>query len=148
MRRLIVHPNRIENDFNKMFHNFFNHEQFPVCFDKNVQEKSFNPKVNVVELENSFSLTFELPGLEKAGIKVLVKDNILTVSGERKVETEMKSDRYTHTEISSGSFERSFNLPETIKQDSVQADYKNGLLHIELLKKEESKPKEIEINIS
>ena len=110
--------------------------------------KRFSPKVNVAEKDDAISLTFELPGMEKSDIKVLVKDDILTVSGERKIETELKSDDSFRSEISSGAFSRSFNLPDTVKTDGVQADYKNGLLYVVLAKKEELKPKEIEIAVS
>ncbi len=119
MTRLFVQPKRFENDFNAIFNNIFNNTNMQDCFVDDAKENSFNPKVNVVEHDESFALTFELPGMEKADIKVLVKDDVLTVSGERKVETEVKTDGYFRAEISSGAFSRSFNLPENVK--SIQS---------------------------
>ncbi len=148
MTRFLVNQNRVDNDFDRFFHNIFNQSFFPSHSFSGNAENSFSPKVNVAERDDAISLTFELPGMEKSDIKVLVKDNILTVSGERKIETEVKSDDYFRSEISSGAFSRSFNLPDSVKTDGVQADYKNGLLHVVLTKKEELQPKEIEIAVS
>ena len=148
MTRLILQPRKVEQNLDHLFHNLFgNNHVAPFC-STDGEMSTFNPKVNIVEKDDSISLTFELPGLDKSQIKVLVKDKMLTVSGERKFETEEKATGYIRTEIASGSFSRSFNLPDTIEQDSVNADYKNGLLHVTLAKKEESKPKEIEVQIS
>lgn len=148
MTRFLVNRNRVENDFDKLFNGLFNQSHFPTIFAGQPKDKSFSPNVNVVEHDDSIALTFELPGMEKSDIKVMVKDNLLTVSGDRKIEVEAKTDEYVCSEISSGSFSRSFNLPDTVMHDNVNADYKNGLLHVVLSKKEEIKPKEIEINIS
>ncbi len=148
MTRFLVTPNRVENEFDGLFNNFFGQSFLPTFFSDSPTAKSFNPKVNIVEHDDSVLLTFELPGMEKSDIKVVVRNNMLTVSGERKIENEVKTDGYVRTEISSGSFSRSFNLPDSVKTDEVNAEYKNGLLHVLLTKKEETKPKEIEINIS
>lgn len=146
MTRLMVKPNRIENDFDRLFNSFFNHGNFPVF--NSASQGDFNPKVNIVDSKDNINITFELPGMEKSDIKVLVKDNVLTVSGERKFESKVKDENYVRTEIHSGSFSRSFDLPDTVDGDNVSADYKNGLLLVTLAKKEEKKPKEIEVQVS
>jgi len=86
--------------------------------------------------------------MTKDDIKVTVRDNILTLSGEKKQEKEEKSANYHRIERSYGSFCRSFELPTAVQFDKVKASYKDGILKITLPKSEEVKPKEIPINIS
>jgi len=108
----------------------------------------FSPRVNIRETEESLVLTFELPGMKKEEIKVAVKDDALTVSGEREFRSESDDDEYVRRELRSGSFSRSFTLPDTVDSDKVSADYRDGLLEITLAKREELKPKEIEVKVS
>ncbi|MFH2047816.1 MAG: Hsp20/alpha crystallin family protein [bacterium] len=147
MRSLVLNPNRIANDFDAIVNSFLNAPKH------NCDNGScFMPRVNIEETKDDVALTFELPGMEKDNIKVVVKDDVLTVSGERKVEKndEQKSDGeyFIRREIRSGQFERSFTMPDTVNKDSINADYKNGLLVVKLQKKEEVKPKEIEVKIA
>jgi len=147
MRSLVLNPNRIANDFDAIVNSFLNAPKY------NCDNGScFMPKVNIEETKDDVALTFELPGMEKDKIKVVVKDDVLTVSGDRKVEKndEQKSDGeyFIRREIRSGQFERSFTMPDTVNKDSINADYKNGLLVVKLQKKEEVKPKEIEVKIA
>jgi HSP20 family protein len=93
-------------------------------------------------------LTFELPGMDKKDIKVQVKDSVLTVSGKRELKSETKEGNTVRSEIWSGSFSRSFTLPDSINPEKIAADYKNGLLEIRMDKLEEVKPKEIEVRVS
>ena len=111
-------------------------------------DADFMPRVNIEETKDNVSLTFELPGMEKDNIKIMVKDDVLTVAGERKSFDEQKDDAFVRREIYSGKFSRSFTLPDTIDPDAVSADYKNGLLLVKLGKKEEGKPREIEVKVS
>ena len=146
MKTCLVSKPRVENDFSTIFDSFFN--LTPFNGNHLERQSAFSPKVNIIEDDDSINMMFELPGMKKSDIKVLVKDSMLTVSGERKFEKEEKSDNFVRSEISTGSFSRSFNLPDTVLTDNVLADYKNGLLQISLLKREEVKPKEIEIKVS
>lgn len=111
-------------------------------------ESDFSPRVNIDETKDHLVLTFELPGMEKKDFKVAVKDNVLTVSGKRELKNESNDGNTVRSEIWSGSFSRSFTLPETVNREKINADYKNGLLEIRMDKLEEVKPKEIEIKIS
>lgn len=108
----------------------------------------FSPRVNVEETTDQLVLTFELPGMEKKDIKVQVKDSVLTVSGKRELKSEQKEGNTVRSEIWSGSFSRSFTLPESINPEKIAADYKNGLLEVRMDKLEEVKPKEIEVKVS
>ena len=144
MRHLVVTPNRINRDFDRMFNSFFNVPSKACC-----NETELQPRVNIEETKDDVSLIFELPGMEKDNIKVLVKDDVLTVEGERNFShEEMDDDTVVRREIRNGKFSRSFTLPETVDPDSVGADYKSGLLTVKLSKKEEVKPREIEVKIS
>jgi HSP20 family protein len=111
------------------------------------EEDCFTPRVNIVENESDVSMTFAVPGLEKGDIKVTVSDGVLTVSGERKTEVTENGKKFVRTEFSTGKFCRSFTLPDNYDTEKVAADYKNGLLVVTLPRKEETKPKEIEVNI-
>lgn len=108
---------------------------------------SFSPRADIQENEDEISLTFEIPGMDKGDIKVSVVDNVLTVAGERKFKKEDKDGSYLRSEIRTGSFSRSFTLPDTVDADKISADYKDGLLLVKLAKREEVKPKEIEVKI-
>ena len=88
----------------------------------------------------------ELPGLEKKDIQISVKDDLLTVSGERKYEKEKKGARYRRIERAYGKFQRSFRLPEDAQAGEIKASYKNGILNLHIPKTEEKKPVEIAIS--
>lgn len=148
MRNLVCTNNRREVDFDSLFNEFFS---FPAVFGVGspvtAERTDFRPRVNVSDTEDNLTLTFELPGLDKKDVKVLVRDSVLTVSGERQAKQEQKSDGYVRREISSGSFSRSFTLPDTVEAEKVSADYKDGLLHVVLPKSEAAKPKEIAVKV-
>jgi HSP20 family protein len=143
MNRWLVKRNDFGNEIDNFFNNFF---QAP--FFNLEASNEYSPRVNVIDSENELTFVFELPGMDKEAIKVLVQDNILTVSGERKYKSEVKDDKLIRTEIRQGSFKRSFTLPDSVEVKDVLAEYKNGLLEIKLTKKEEAKPKEVNVKIS
>jgi HSP20 family protein len=87
----------------------------------------------------------ELPGVKKEDISIGVRGNVLTLRGQRSVEEEVNEENYYRKEINFGSFQRSFNLLETVKPDQVEADFKDGVLKIEIHKPEETKPRRITI---
>lgn len=126
--------------FNTFFDSFFNDS-----VGKAESTNFFRPAVDVKETENSFLLSFSLPGIEKEEVKIELKDNRLTVSGERKKETEEKNTRYHRVEQYYGNFSRSFVLPENTNTASIEANFKNGVLTVVVPKAEEMQPKTIEI---
>ena len=142
MNRLTLRPNRIAREMDSLFGDFFN---FPSI--RTEGNADFMPRVNIKDGNDEVELTFEVPGMDKKDIKVSVKDSVLTVSGSRSFESEEKKDNYVRTEIRSGSFCRSFTLPDTVNSDKVKADYKDGMLKVTMPKLEEVKPKEIEVKI-
>ena len=108
------------------------------------------PSVNVKENDNEFTIEMAAPGMEKKDFKIEVFNNILTVSSEKQIKEEVKEGEcYTRREFSYQSFKRSFNLPETVNTDKIEAGYENGILLLTIPKREEAKPKALrQIEIS
>jgi len=107
----------------------------------------WSPAVDVMESDDEIVLKAELPGIELKDVEVLIKDNILTLRGERKFEKEEKKENYHRIERSYGAFQRSFTLPATVEQDKVKAKMKDGILEVRLPKAKEAKSKKIEIEV-
>lgn len=107
----------------------------------------WRPAVDIFEGETAVVLKAELPGIKKEDVSVEVKDNVLTIKGERKAESEIKEEKYYRRERTYGSFSRSFNLQYTVKPDKIKARFKDGVLVIEVPKPEEEIPKQINVNI-
>lgn len=104
------------------------------------------PFANLAQKTNGdFHIEVDMPGIKKEDIDVKIDNNILTVSGERKMKKEVKKKDYYLMESSFGRVERSFSLPKGIDHDKINAKYKNGRLVIDLVKEEKLKPKAIEV---
>ena len=108
-------------------------------------EKEWAPAYDVVEHTDKFVLEFDLPGFAKNDFTINVKEGVLTVSGERKEKENEDDGRYSYYGRPYGSFERSFRLNDKVNEDKLKAVYKNGVLKIDLPKREEAKPRTIEI---
>ena len=107
----------------------------------------WKPDVDLNETDNSFTIKADIPGLTKKDIKIDILNNVLTISGERNDKTTNDDDYYHYRERLSGAFSRSFNIPEIVNQDKITANFKNGMLIIELGKKDKVLPKKIEIKV-
>ncbi|WP_456457534.1 Hsp20/alpha crystallin family protein [Nitratifractor sp.] len=107
----------------------------------------FVPAVNTRETEDAYYIEVDLPGVKKEDITIDVKDNVLTISGERKIEEERKEDDFYRVESIYGTFERSFTLPEDVDVDKIEAEAKDGVLTVKIPKAQsvEKTPKKIEI---
>lgn len=121
--------------------------QAPVRGEEIVQG-AWIPAVDIFETNEAIVLKAELPGITAQDISVEVKDNTLTLKGEKKFEKEVKEENYHRVERSYGSFQRAFTLPGTIHQEKVKAKFKDGILEITLPKVEEDKPKQVKVEIS
>jgi len=108
---------------------------------------SFVPKVDIIENENSYELHVAAPGLNKEDFNIEVKDNYLTVSGERKFTNEKKDKNFHAIETQYGSFSRSFVLPENIDGAKINARYNNGILEV-LVPKDEKKALKTTIKVN
>jgi len=107
----------------------------------------FLPSVNTREGENAYHIEIDLPGVKKEDISVDVKDNVITISGERKSREESEEKDYYRVESSYGKFERSFTLPENVDTENIHAESQDGVLEVVIpkMEKPEDKPKKIEI---
>jgi HSP20 family protein len=132
----------VNKDFDSMVDSFLG---FPSVQSSN--RWAFVPRVDITEDKDNLRIVAEVPGMEKDDVKVFIEGDILTISGERKSVSESKDASYIRTELCTGSFSRSFTLPEHIDPTKVTADYKNGLLSIALPKTEKSKPREIKVDV-
>lgn len=97
------------------------------------------PAVNINEEEDNFLVEVAAPGLKKEDFNVNLENNVLTISAEHKEEKEEKKKKSTLREFNFTSFRRSFTVPDSVKADDIHAVYKDGVLHLTLPKKEESK---------
>jgi HSP20 family protein len=108
-------------------------------------EEDWMPAVDVSETGDKITIKAEVPGMEAKDIEIAMVGDTLTIKGEKKLEREEKEENYHTVERSYGSFTRALKLPATVEADKVEASYKNGVLTVVLPKKEEVKPRAIEI---
>lgn len=105
------------------------------------------PTVDICEDKEAVKIYTELPGIKKEDVKINVEEGMLTIKGERKFSDEKRKGDYYRIERSYGMFSRSFSLPTNVEPEKIKANMKDGVLEILLPKKEEAKPKEIEIHV-
>ncbi|HET6401756.1 MAG TPA: Hsp20/alpha crystallin family protein [Candidatus Kapabacteria bacterium] len=141
-------PRRDLDSFGRTMRRFFND------FDSNftnftpfVNNGNFMPSVDINEDKDNIYFIAELPGLTKDDVKLTVSEGVLTIRGEKKREEEHQDRNFYRMERSYGEFVRQFTLPEGVKEENIQADFKDGVLEIMVPKKEPSKPKEREVPI-
>jgi HSP20 family protein len=128
----------VNPSFSRIFEDFFNNE---------LGTWSTTPAVNIKESEKNFSLEFAAPGKTKEDFIIEVDDNVLKVSSEKQEKSEEKDEkgRFTRREFSYHSFSRAFKLPENIDTEKIEAIYKEGILYVNLPKREKSSTKTIQI---
>lgn len=139
LREVPVFQNRI----NRLFDDFFPENALEGLRNG---AGGWNPVVDIYETENETVIKADLPGLKKEDISINIEDNVLSVSGERKTEDEVKKENYYRRERSYGMFKREFTLPSTVDHEKIKADFKDGVLKIEIPKPEEKKPKTITVH--
>jgi HSP20 family protein len=115
----------------------------PELLDK---ERAWVPAFDISENDKEYTLTAELPGIDAKDLDITLSDGILTVKGEKKQEKEDKGENYHRIERSYGSFQRSFHIPEKVKTEKVDANFKDGILKLILEKDEKSETKKITVN--
>ena len=111
------------------------------------RKDKWKPDVDINETDNSFMIKADIPGLTKKDMKIDILNDVLTISGERNDRITDDDDCYHYRERLIGAFSRSFNIPEIVNQDKITANFKNGILIIELGKKDKILPKKIEIKV-
>lgn len=106
----------------------------------------WTPRMDLSETDDAFLIKVDLPGLKKDEITVNVEDHRLMVRGERKEERKEEKENFLRMERSSGSFFRSVTLPPAVKEDAIQAEFKDGVLTITIPKTEESTSRRIQVS--
>lgn len=120
--------------FNDIFDDFHFH---PMHFNLGSEK----PKVNISETDKAYEISADLPGVQKEDIKVSIENNVLTIYGERKKQAEEKGKNWHRVESSYGSFERHIQLSDNIKEDSISATFKDGVLYTTIEKKAKTETK-------
>ena len=122
---------------------------FPTVFSSNYSDGLSMPKVNIRELDDSFSIEMAVPGMKKSDFEVNLDNNTLSISAKTESNESENENGYTRREFSYSSFNRNFILPETVDESKIDAKYEDGILKIVLPIKEEAKQKPSRIiNIS
>ena len=106
----------------------------------------WNPAVDLYEKDDHYMIKAELPGVDKNNVKIDLKDRLLTLSGERTYENEVNEENYYRRERSYGKFQRAFTLPADVDSDKIKAEFKDGVLQIEIPKPEEKRAKQVTIH--
>ena len=131
------------NVFEDVFGTLFNDSIGSLA--KATQAGAWSPAVDIVESTDAYTLTADLPGLSRDDIKLTVEEGVLTLTGERKAEQSESNELGHRYERAYGKFSRSFRLGNSVETSKINAEFKNGMLKVELPKVEASKPYEVAI---
>jgi HSP20 family protein len=122
--------NLVDNFFSKDFVDFMQNET-----------RGFVPAVNIKEEDNEFMIEVAAPGMQKQNFEISMDDKVLTISGNKEDTKEEKDDKYSRKEFSYTSFQRSFQLPDLVDGEKIEAHYQDGVLKINVPKRENAKMK-------
>jgi HSP20 family protein len=131
-----------DSQLNRLFTDFFG---------RAMQEQNLTtwaPAVDIYEGENELVVKADLPDVKPEDLAIRVENNILTIRGERKFEKKADEKNYLRVERAYGSFARSFSLANTVNTEAIKADYKDGVLTLNIPKREEAKAKQIKVNVA
>lgn len=147
MQLVRFNPTRNRFAFPKRFDNWFDDFFYPATKGADsVSAPIWNPRVDIYDDNDNIVVKAEVPGVDKKDLFVDLKGRVLTLKGERSHDNEVKEDKYFRRETSFGQFERSFTLPTDVDPESVKAEYKDGVLKVNIPKPEETKPKTISVH--
>ena len=129
----------LQGDMNRLFDRFFEGRA------GNATSRRWVPAMDLVETDDHLVLRGDLPGMTEDDVDIEIKDNVLTVSGERKAEHEDKGEGYHRVERAFGSFSRSLSLPRGVDPEQIDASFTNGVLEVRIPKPAEAKPTRVQI---
>ena len=133
----------VQSEMNRLFNSFFD---TPTPANGKALRR-WIPAMDLVETDGQFVLKADLPGMSESDVNIEVKDNVLTISGERKSEHEDRKTGYYRVERSYGSFRRALTLPEGIDPESVTATFANGVLEVTVPKPVAQQPRKVQITV-
>ncbi|MDF1569012.1 MAG: Hsp20/alpha crystallin family protein [Spirochaetaceae bacterium] len=131
----------LQKEINALFEDDF----FPAS--AGLFDRTFSPAVDLVEQADNYLVSCELPGMENSDIDVQVADNVLTIKGEKKSESEKGEKNWFKRETLYGRFHRTLPLPTGVDIEGIKGELENGVLRLNLPKKEEAKPKQISVKV-
>ena len=134
----------LQNRINRMFDESFGRSRE---MDDEMNLRAWRPAVDIYEAENGIVVAVELPGVSKESVSVEVKDDVLTLTGERLANPAISEDSYYRRERLFGPFKRSFTLNQNIKPDQIKATFKDGVLQIEIPRPVQEQPKQVTVNV-
>jgi HSP20 family protein len=134
----------LQHRINRMFDDSFGRSRE---MDDEMNLRAWRPAVDIYEAENGIVVAVELPGVSKENVSVEVKDDVLTLTGERLANPAISEDSYYRRERLFGPFKRSFTLNQNIKPDQIKATFKDGVLQIEIPRPVQEQPKQVTVNV-
>ena len=133
---LLMKPEPFSSDFNRLFNTLFDEQR----------AQRWVPAMDLVEADDHFLLKADLPGLSEEDVSIEIRDNALTISGERKSEYEKRERGWYRVERATGRFSRSLSLPDGVDPEAVRAEFDRGVLEVWIPKPEARQPRRIQIN--
>lgn len=140
----VAELNTIQSEMNRLFNTFFD---TPTGRGGNGASRRWLPAMDLVETADDYVLRADLPGLGEQEVNVQLEDNVLTISGERKAETQTEHEGYHRLERAFGGFSRSLTLPNGVDPESIQAHFDRGVLEVTIPKPEQKKPRQVQIKL-
>lgn len=116
-------------------------------FSDGLFDREFSPAMDVVENDDGFLVSVDLPGVDRKDLEISVADNVLTIKGEKKDGREDKTGKVYRKETWEGTFQRTLSLPHGVDSGKIDAKMRDGVLAISLPKREEAKPKQIAVGV-
>lgn len=144
LRELRALEERLDKLFGDIFPRFGALSQ---RWTENSEIYGWEPAVEIYDNDKEFVLKAELPGISEKDVHVSMDEGVLTITGERKEEKEVKKDKFYRTERFYGSFSRSFVLPPSVDAEAIKATFTDGVMKLSMPKRETAKPKEIKIQV-
>ena len=139
--RYALRAGRIGDPFSEMFRHFFDDEFFPA----ELMGNEWNPRVDIFEKDDSIIVKADIPGIDEKNLDIEIEGNYRTIKGSKEEEHEEKAGGFKRIERKSGSFSRTITLPENIKAESIEAEYKKGVLCMTIPKNPETSAKKISV---
>ena len=135
---------QLQNRINRMFDESFDRSRE---LDDEASLRAWRPPVDIYETANGIVLAVELPGVNKESVSVEVKDDVLSLKGERLPNPDINEDDYYRRERLFGPFKRAFSLHQNIQPELIKATFKDGILQIEIPRPVQEQPKQVTVNV-
>lgn len=130
----------LQDEVNRLFASSFSRNN-----DNELMRGAWTPHVDIFEDKDRIVIEAELAGMKPEDVNISIENNVLTLQGERRFEKKEDEKNFHRVERSYGTFTRSFTLPPTVSSENTSAEFENGVLRLTLAKREEAKPRRIEI---